>query len=261
MPIDPSVVVAGAGLLGTAANAVSTGKTNKKSREWNEMMYNRQRYDARQQWHMQNEYNSPAAQMKRLQEAGLNPNLVYGTGSATQNAPSIDSASAPTWSPRAPQIEASAPIAAYFDTQLRQAQTDNTKAQNTILTNQALLQIGELAALDMKNSLSRATYGNTLELANEQLRQMKSRTHLLDIDATYAEQGKNVDIEHKRGLAEKIWQDLDEQKLRMKGMSQDQKIKQFEIELRKNGINPNDPIYMRMIGRIISEKFNLKNLF
>lgn len=28
-------------------------------------------------WNLQNEYNSPAAQMKRFQDAGLNPNLIY----------------------------------------------------------------------------------------------------------------------------------------------------------------------------------------
>ena len=33
-------------------------------------------------WKMQNEYNLPKNQMKRLQDAGLNPNLIYGSGSA-----------------------------------------------------------------------------------------------------------------------------------------------------------------------------------
>lgn len=33
-------------------------------------------------WKMQNEYNLPVNQMKRLQDAGLNPNLIYGSGSA-----------------------------------------------------------------------------------------------------------------------------------------------------------------------------------
>lgn len=33
----------------------------------------------------QNEYNSPASQMNRLQQAGLNPNLVYGGGNVTGN--------------------------------------------------------------------------------------------------------------------------------------------------------------------------------
>ena len=33
-------------------------------------------------WNMQNEYNTPANQMARLKKAGLNPNLIYGSGSA-----------------------------------------------------------------------------------------------------------------------------------------------------------------------------------
>lgn len=37
-------------------------------------------------WNANNEYNTPAEQMKRLREAGLNPNLVYGSGSATHTA-------------------------------------------------------------------------------------------------------------------------------------------------------------------------------
>lgn len=31
-------------------------------------------------WNLQNAYNSPSQQMKRLKDAGLNPNLVYGNG-------------------------------------------------------------------------------------------------------------------------------------------------------------------------------------
>lgn len=34
-------------------------------------------------WQMQNEYNHPAKQMERLKEAGLNPNLIYGNGTAS----------------------------------------------------------------------------------------------------------------------------------------------------------------------------------
>lgn len=33
-------------------------------------------------WNMQNAYNTPKAQMGRLKDAGLNPNLIYGSGSA-----------------------------------------------------------------------------------------------------------------------------------------------------------------------------------
>ena len=34
-------------------------------------------------WNMQNAYNHPSQQMKRLEEAGLNPNLVYDKGAST----------------------------------------------------------------------------------------------------------------------------------------------------------------------------------
>lgn len=37
-------------------------------------------------WNLQNEYNSPQAQMQRFQEAGLNPNLIYSQGTNGNNA-------------------------------------------------------------------------------------------------------------------------------------------------------------------------------
>ena len=36
-------------------------------------------------WNKQNAYNNPEAQMGRLKDAGLNPNLVYGSGSVAGN--------------------------------------------------------------------------------------------------------------------------------------------------------------------------------
>lgn len=37
-------------------------------------------------WNATNDYNSPASVMQRLEEAGLNPNLVYGNGGASYQA-------------------------------------------------------------------------------------------------------------------------------------------------------------------------------
>lgn len=45
-------------------------------------------------WRMNNAYNTPAMQMQRLEEAGLNPNLVYGSGSVAGNTSSQPSAPA-----------------------------------------------------------------------------------------------------------------------------------------------------------------------
>ena len=65
----------GLGLVDTAVNVAMTERQNRLNREENERNYERN-VDF---WQMQNEYNHPAAQMARLREAGLNPNLVYGT--------------------------------------------------------------------------------------------------------------------------------------------------------------------------------------
>lgn len=48
-------------------------------------------------WKMQNEYNSPQAQMRRLSDAGLNPNLMYGMGNVG-NATSAPDKKAPDYS-------------------------------------------------------------------------------------------------------------------------------------------------------------------
>jgi len=40
-------------------------------------------------WNLQNQYNSPNAQMDRLRAAKLNPNLIYGSGNVTGNISSV----------------------------------------------------------------------------------------------------------------------------------------------------------------------------
>lgn len=94
----------GSTLLTNAANARAVDAQNQAALE-------RQR-EANQfnlaMWHMQNEYNSPAAQVKRLKDAGINPALMYGqmsdAGNA-QNTPTADAA--PVYGKRydAPQID------------------------------------------------------------------------------------------------------------------------------------------------------------
>lgn len=54
----------------------NTDKTNKANKELAEYAYSKDQ----EQWERQNAYNSPAEQMKRFAEAGLNPNLMYGHG-------------------------------------------------------------------------------------------------------------------------------------------------------------------------------------
>lgn len=76
----------GFGLIGSALNYHFQSKLMEQQNKYNLEM-----------WKLQNEYNSPAAQMQRYQEAGLNPALMYGQvtpGNAT-NAPHMGTPQAP----------------------------------------------------------------------------------------------------------------------------------------------------------------------
>lgn len=64
----------GSGLLGGAFSFLDGA---------NDYYWNRKNMDYQnnlllKNWYLQNAYNSPAEQMKRFREAGLNPNLIYG---------------------------------------------------------------------------------------------------------------------------------------------------------------------------------------
>lgn len=62
-----SIIGAGASLFGNRMRAVSA-----------ERAYRMQYEQSLDFWNRQNAYNHPAAQMRRFQEAGLNPHLIYG---------------------------------------------------------------------------------------------------------------------------------------------------------------------------------------
>lgn len=86
-----SVIGSGISAVGNAIGGVLSSQSNKKlmreQMRWQESMYARQLQDARENWKMQNEYNSPANQRKLLEEAGYNPGMM---GSDLQSASSAD---------------------------------------------------------------------------------------------------------------------------------------------------------------------------
>lgn len=87
MPIGFNIGSLAAGAL----SLFGQGRTNKKQFEYATQL-NQQQYQYNKEladraysqnmaaWNAQNAYNSPAAQMRRLRAAGLNPNQMYGSG-------------------------------------------------------------------------------------------------------------------------------------------------------------------------------------
>lgn len=94
-------------------------------------------------WNMQNAYNAPTAQMSRLRQAGLNPNLVYGSGVTGNSA-----GSAPQYQPAKIQRATMEPYrgwnlglsdaaSMYMAMRQNKAQVENMEAQNKLIKEQA----------------------------------------------------------------------------------------------------------------------------
>lgn len=183
-----SDTAAAAQVISAGINYASAAGANRKGRRWAEDMYARQRTDALADWAMQNDYNSPAAQMKRLKEAGLNPNLVYGDG-AKMASSVVKSSSEGSWRPQSPSLDLAPAMSTLFQQiQLRntEQQTDNLKAQKEVLLQEAILKAAQTASTISATGLQgvQTAQGKfnlkmaeqlqnvTLETASEQLRQI-----------------------------------------------------------------------------------------
>lgn len=127
-------------------------------------------------WNMQNDYNHPRAQMQRLQEAGLNPNLVYGGGvsGASGRADSIGQPDKPDLS------GVSKGLTNFLQQKAQKAQVDllqqqvQTEKENTRLR---MLQGNSESSRNFKQGIEDVTYGDLYKttsegqaLRNEQMR-------------------------------------------------------------------------------------------
>lgn len=285
MPLPVAVaaglIAGGSQLLGSGINAFSQGQMNKKTRQWNEKMYGIQRRDALADWAMQNEYNSPTSQMARLRQAGLNPNLVYGSGVEGNAASGVRSTEVKSWNPETPRIDLGGSVgnalAAYYDVKMKEAQFDNLTTQNTVMQNDAML----------KTAQTIATYINAkkgekdTQLKDIEIRQKESLFDIViaqaiaNLNSTDARTQFTLDenqrqaIKTSQSIQESVQRILTMKKQRaktdaeirqidqyIKNLEKDERLKQLDIELKQLGIQPGDKIYERIIGRLINERAN-----
>ena len=116
-------------LIGAGVTWGKDAWQNKKNRQ---LEAQRRKYD-QAQWERQNRYNHPIEQMKRLKDAGLNPNMIYGSspGSAVGNAGAIPAGQAPDYS-------LTNPVTGFMNTKVQQAQTNNLKADVMLKATQSM---------------------------------------------------------------------------------------------------------------------------
>lgn len=268
LPLAP-LILAGASLAGGAANAASTARQNKKSRQWSDQQYQRQRDDNIAFWRMQNAYNDPTQQMERLRNAGINPAVMYGgsASGAAGVAGSISTASAPT-----PQFQsnrlgdslqdaAGVGINSVYDLQRKDLENSNLKKQNNVLHQDAALRAAQIHKTLAETDLTKfnTQYKKKIEhvsaeAAAESLRQLKQRTVIEGLDSDRRGVRLSMDFDQLGPKINQIRAQTQNTKL-------DSRLKTLESELQSMGMSRDTPVYFRLLGRMLQMDPKFKRFF
>lgn len=138
-------------------------------------------------WNKSNSYNSPESQMERLTQAGLNPNLAYGSSSVAGNTstqtPNYQHVSPNYGGVKAFQLpNMLAMLSQFQDIKMKSQQTDNLAEQKKVISSNAVMaKMREIA----EGTLTKSQYGEVrvpvvrelkrtqLEAAREDLRKQQ----------------------------------------------------------------------------------------
>lgn len=213
-------------------------------------------------WQQMNEYNHPSAQMSRLQEAGLNPHLVYGSGGAT-----VTASSPPVY--RAGDVRPSLP-----PPNLMLYQTLKSGMQQLELTRQQIRQQRAVARqAEIAAEVAEETKDAAINRAIEESRSSTYQRMQQELEALIAHE-----ISEKGYFNKLVQQRLNETELtKYQVQAAEQNLRQqyvnlvkseIEAELlklnksiteideriyRTTGVRPGDPVYMRYLGRALSD--------
>lgn len=144
--------------IGAIGNLFTGGMSARKQYKYQSMLMDKQNQQQIDFWKMNNEYNAPFNQRARLEQAGLNPDLMYGgsgnmyqsqmPGAASGSAPNVDYGSF------------SDNLRFAMQAQVMDAQVSKIEAENKLLAEQALNQAEqrELWAAQAKEAWLRAEH-------------------------------------------------------------------------------------------------------
>lgn len=213
MPLPPLLI--GAAAVGQQIGNWIQGRRNTdKTIQANMKLAKYQYKKDLEMWERGNVYNSPEAQMERLRQAGLNPNLVYGSGSAPgASAGQLPKFNAPNVQYDYPAPQIGGALSAYQDFTLKKAQTDNVQEQNKVIKADAGLKETALryAPTFAEQKKGAGMYlGEVAKTKMELLKQeMEQKGKMYPYQLEYAG-GKVAAQELQRGLMKKQSDKLDE---------------------------------------------------
>lgn len=260
-----SIIGTAGGMVQGARNRRAQRKENRAQRQWASDMYDLQNQRDIEFWNMQNQYNDPAAQMQRLKDAGLNPNLVYGNGTTTSAGPiATHSAPQPNTAPERYENEL-APLADsifnYLEVQQRKANISRTEAETQA--------IGNRDAQQMFENHTRELVGNqnfaNMERWQQEIIELKATREGAEWNAfmtgSYTdEQGQKYATDDPNSPISKSiragWYksvvELENAVQRNSLNDAEIAIRSFQASLAKQGISPDTPWYAKIVADLIS---------
>ena len=272
------LISGGTSILGSLFGGLFTGSQNRASQRFAREMYGLQRQHALEDFRRVNDYNHPSNVMKRLQAAGINPITAFGKGSASGGVaspirnPDVQSAQFRTPDMTGLNTAGTRFMDQYYNMEIRQAQHDNLKADNTVKLQEALLKASEtlknnsetdrnIFDLDFEKELRSVSADHRREI----LRQLKNQ---IDIDMDENERRWALSGMSLKESAEKIlnyrigraqtWQEIRRLKEQRKNLMANTDLQKLEYKLLQQGFSRNDGIFARIIG---SQLTNDKSLW
>lgn len=249
----------GSSAAANKANIAAVQEQNKGNMELAEYQYDKNL----EMWNLQNEYNSPAAQMARYRAAGLNPNLAIGNAGNASSAPSYSVPAMeratinPVSSPLAGFAQGIAPaISAYQNMQLTQQQIDLAKEQVTAARQQNSQFALRNSILGLRYQQDLAKYGFYQDSYGHRLNQALYRASLLANNVELAK--GNLLLQEKRGrLLDYQYDSLYPAQLGAlnaltKIRNSQASIFDTQAELWDAGINPNNQ-WLLPLGRLMGD--------
>lgn len=231
-------------------------ETNQQNRNW-----------ALEDWERTNQYNTPAMQMARFKAAGLNPHLIYGNGTEVSQ-PRNSDATAPHVE-KLPVGNLGGDIAqglfqgaqAYVANRLQQSQIDNLAKTSQVMdadiqnkNAQTVNTIANTARTDQQRQQSDTLFQNTVATAEANLNNTLLTGSKIEQEIRSSKVSNQLTEAQIKAVAKSIETANENIKLmRAEGNNKalDAQLKQLDINLKRQGINPNDPTWVRILGQFI----------
>lgn len=232
--MDPLI---GAAAISSLSGFIGQGIENRKNMKLARYSYKKDLA----QWHRQNAYNSPTQQMARLKAAGLNPNLVYGTGAVGNTTSGGPSFNTPEFNLDT-KVDPQTTLALYNSIQETKARTNNINQDTQNKETEGAIKKIEEELIRTNAEKAGIELGVSKETSKYQVEgaRLDVEKRLKDLDLTGAQIAKVKSETKLKDTQNEIAQ-------------QEKILKRFEALWAEKGITKADNIWVRVLSRSMDE--------